>query len=265
MNTSPESTRRRPAVWPRETWLLAVALLLGAALGLHGPIAQWADYHAFADTRSWLGLPNAENVLSNLPFAVIGAWGLHALASATKPSRRAWRAFAAAVFFTAFGSTAYHWAPGNGALVFDRLPIAWACAALTCALLAERVDPRWARPLPIFIVLVMAGAAVGWWWLTEQMGPGDLRPYLFVQFLPMLLVPAVVTLKLPARSASALAPRDWWVVFGLYAAAKLMELADANILDALVIISGHTLKHLLAAAAAWWLSRAASRPQAAGQ
>ena len=233
------------------------------ALALHGPIAQWADYHAFADTRAWFGLPNAENVLSNLPFALIGLWGLHALAAATGASRYAWRVFAAAVFLTAFGSAAYHWAPGNGALVFDRLPIAWACAALTFALLAERVDPRWARPLPILGALVTASTAVGWWWLTEQHGPGDLRPYLFVQFLPMLLVPASIVLKLPARSAAALAPRDWWTVLGLYAAAKLMELADAGVLDALVVTSGHTLKHLLAAAAAWWLLHTTSRPQAA--
>jgi hypothetical protein len=262
MNASPDSTRISGA-WPRETWLLVVALLLVAALALHGPITQWADYHAFADTRTWLGLPNAENVLSNLPFAVIGLWGLNALAGATDARRHAWRVSAAAVFFTAFGSAAYHWAPGNGALVFDRLPIAWACAALTCALLAERVDPRWARPMPILGALVAASAAVGWWWLTEQRGTGDLRPYLFVQFLPMLLVPAVALLKLPTRSASALAQRDWWVVLGLYAAAKLMELADANILEALVITSGHTLKHLLAAGAAWWLLRAANRPHAA--
>jgi hypothetical protein len=221
---------------------------------------QWADYHAFADTRTWLGLPNAENVLSNLPFAVIGLWGLHALAGAIDANRHAWRVFAAAIFLTAFGSAAYHWAPGNGALVFDRLPIAWACAALTCALLAERVDPRWARPLPILGAPLTGSAAVGWWWFTGQHGAGDLRPYLFVQFLPMLMVPATVILKLPAQSASALARRDWWLVLGLYATAKVMELADANILDALVVTSGHTLKHLLAAAAAWWLLRAASRP-----
>ncbi len=264
MNASPDSTRT-PGAWPRETWLLAVALLLGAGLALHGPIAQWADYHAFADTRAWLGLPNAENVLSNLPFAVIGVWGLRALAGATDPSRHAWRVFAAAVFLTAFGSAAYHWAPGNGALVFDRLPIAWACAALTCALLAERVDPSWARPLQILGALLTASAAVGWWWLTEQHGVGDLRPYLFVQFLPMLLVPTAIIFKVPAQSAATLAPRDWWLVLGLYAAAKLMELADANIFDALVLTSGHTLKHLLAAAAAWWLLRAACRPPATRQ
>lgn len=259
MNAFPDSTRTF-ANWPRTTWLLVVALSLGTALGLHGPIAQWAGYHAFADARSWLGLPNAENVLSNLPFALIGAWGLHALAGSVDAGRNAWRGFAAAVFCTAFGSAAYHWAPGNGALVFDRLPIAWACAALTCALLAERVDPRWARPLPICVALATASAAVGWWWFTEQRGAGDLRPYLFVQFLPMLLAPAAIALKLPAQSASALEPRDWWLVLGLYAAAKLMELADANILDALVFTSGHTLKHLLAAAAAFWLVRAATRP-----
>lgn len=240
-----------------------MALLLAIALGLHGPIAQWSGYHAFADARAWLGIPNAENVLSNLPFALLGAWGLHVLADATHASRNAWRVFAAAVFLTAFGSALYHWAPGNGALVFDRLPIAWACAALTCALLAERVDPRWAHLLSLCSSLSAASAAVGWWWLTERLGTGDLRPYLFAQFLPMLLVPASIVFKLSAKSARAMASRDWWMVLGLYATAKLTELADANIFDALAMVSGHTLKHLLAATAAWWLLRAISRPQAA--
>ncbi len=246
---------------PRAAWLLAVAALLALALGLHGPIAQWASYHAFADARAWFGLPNAQNVLSNLPFALIGGWGLRAFArgGAGPAARLAWQCFAAAVFCTAFGSALYHWAPGNGALVFDRLPIAWACASLSCALLAERVDPRWAGPPALAAALLAATASVAAWWLSERQGAGDLRPYLFVQFLPMLLVPAALALKLPARAAHALRDRDWWIVLGLYAAAKLMELADQPVLDALGFTSGHTLKHLLAAAAAWWLLRAAAR------
>ena len=100
-------------------------------LWAHGPIAQWADYHAFADERAWLGLPNAANVLSNLPFLAVGVWALWQLrrAPTASPSLLAWRAFALALVLTAIGSTIYHWAPSNASLVGDRLPIAWACAA----------------------------------------------------------------------------------------------------------------------------------------
>jgi len=245
--SSPSFSRRGPGL------LAIVAGLLALTLLAHGAIPQWADYHAFADTRGWLGVPNAENVLSNLPFALIGLWGWFA-ARQSLP----WRAFSAAVFCTAFGSALYHWAPGNAALVFDRLPIAWACAALTCGLLSERVDARWGSAMALSAALLAASCSVAWWWLGEQHGAGDLRPYLFVQFLPMLLVPAAVLTKLPTLRADAIVAGTWWTVLGLYAAAKLMEVADHTVLDALGFVSGHTLKHLLAAAAALCLVRAAS-------
>ena len=247
---------RRSAIW-----LIAIAALLALAFGLHGPIPQWAGYHAFADARGWLGLPNTENVLSNLPFALIGLWGWRVHSRSTGAHRRVWLGFSLALFATALGSALYHWAPGNGALVFDRLPIAWACALLTCALLAERVDTRWACAPALTAATLVATAAVAWWWLGERHGGGDLRPYLFVQFLPMLLAPVAIWLKLPARTTDALRNGDWWAVLGLYAAAKLMELADQLVLAALAFTSGHTLKHLLAATAALWLLRAAARDQ----
>ena len=87
---------------------------LAGLLWAHGPIGQWADYHVFADRRAWLGVPNAADVLSNLPFlALIGAWALWKLrrAPAASPSLTAWRAFALAIVITAVGSATYHWAP----------------------------------------------------------------------------------------------------------------------------------------------------------
>ena len=176
-------------------------------------------------------------------------------------SRSAWVCFSAALVCTAFGSALYHWAPGNGALVLDRLPIAWACTALLCAFLGERVDSHWAGMGSLGAGFVLATASVGWWWFTEQRGQGDLRAYLYVQFLPMLIVPLGIWLKLPSASPHAVSNRAWWWVLALYGAAKLMELADAAVLDALAITSGHTLKHLLAALAAWVVLRAA-RPTA---
>ncbi len=241
MIASSPSTRRLHGAWP--LGLIATALAL--ALGLHGPIPQWANYHAFADARPWLGLPNAENVLSNLPFALIGLWGWRRAAGVL-----AWRAFSVALVCTAFGSALYHWAPGNALLVADRLPIAWACAALACGFLSERVDARWAS-LPVMAAATLAASAsVAWWWISEQLGVGDLRAYLFVQFLPMLTVPAALLLKLRPLRLDAVRNTAWWAVLGLYGAAKLMELADAAVFDTLVFASGHTLKHLLAAAAA---------------
>ena len=132
--------------------------------------------------------------------------------------------------------------------MFDRLPIAWACAALTCGFLAQRVDVRWAGVAPL------ATASVLYWWFTEQRGVGDLRPYLLVQFLPMVLVPAALLMRMAPRGSApeaCVSDRAWWTVLALYGLAKLAESADVPVYTALsALVSGHMLKHLLAAAAA---------------
>jgi len=248
----------------RVGWLWAIPAATLLALAWAGPIAQWPSYHEFADARSWLNLPNAANVLSNLPFALIGAWGLWRLSRMQRgpladSARMSWVVFSAAVALTAFGSGFYHWAPANGPLVFDRLPIAWACAALTCALMAERVGALWGRAPVLAGALAVATLSVAVWWITESRGNGDLRAYLWVQFLPMLLVPAVLLLRLPTAGSRVTPSSAWWTVLALYGLAKLMEVADQTVFDAIGWASGHTFKHLLAAAGAGWLLRAATR------
>jgi hypothetical protein len=240
--------------------LLGLAGLLGLALLWHGPVAQWASYHAFADQRALFGIPNAADVLSNLPFALLGLWGLRSSRSLPhSDSRLAWRLFCVALLGTAAGSAFYHWAPANASLVFDRLPIAWACAALSCAFLAERVDARWARPAALAAALGVASVSVALWWTSEIASHSDLRAHLFVQFLPMALVPAGLLLKLPRRFAAAVPDGGWWALLGGYVVAKAFELTDHAVLAQLGLLSGHTLKHLAAAVAALCVLRAMLR------
>lgn len=246
----PHALPSRPASAPRVALLLlALTALLMSALGLHGPVLQWPDYHAFANQRAWLGIPQAADVLSNLPFAVVGLWGLWRLHDDTRPASAAWRLFCLALVATAAGSTRYHLGPDNHTLAFDRLPIAWACTSLLCAFLAERFDARAARPAALAIGGLLASASVAWWWWGDLHGAGDLRAYLCVQFLPMLLVPAALLADRKPRPGTVPAAA-WWGVLALYALAKVMELADHVVFDALGLISGHTLKHLFAAAGA---------------
>ena len=236
-------------------WLALIAALGLLALGIHGPITQWASYHQFADARPWGMLPHAANVLSNLPFAAVGAWALWRLAG--QPGMQAWRWFAAAVTLTAVGSSVYHWQPDNAGLVIDRLPIAWACATLLCAFLAERVDARWARARTLVLAALTSSLAVVWWAVGQAHGQGDLRPYVFVQFLPMLLIPAALLLNLPPATPRVLPASAWWTALALYGLAKALEAADHGVLETLGFLSGHSLKHLLAAGTAGWLLRAA--------
>ena len=239
--------------------LIALTALLAVVLGVHGPIPQWADYHAFADTRSGLGIPNAANVLSNLPFALVGLWGLRAFAAAgpATPARAAWIGLSVALICTAAGSAYYHWAPSNGPLVFDRIPIAWACVAIVAALLADRGLPRWATPGALAIGALAAAAVVLHWYWSEQQGAGDLRLYLFVQMLPMLLVPVALLIGMRPIERGATADSAWWAVLACYLAAKVAESLDAQLLQAIGVLSGHALKHLLAALGAALLLRGA--------
>lgn len=237
---------------PRQlpAWLTLAAIL---AMLAHGPIAQLPDYHAFADRRVWLGLPFAADVLSNLGFALVGLWGLVRL----WPHRRhphlfaAWPGYAlflVALSLTAVGSSYYHLAPDNDRLVWDRLPIALACAGL---LVGARADshPGMAMRAWLLGLVAFALAGVAWWYVTELAGAGDLRPYLLLQGMPLLLIPLW-------QARGDMPPADrraFGIAIGLYVLAKFAELYDHALLAGLGVVAGHTLKHLLASAAAWVL------------
>jgi len=213
------------------------------------PIPQDPAYHAFADRRSWLGIPNALDVLSNVPFAIVGLLGL-----AATFSRRVgtfvdpWERWPYAVLFagvalTSLGSGYYHLAPDNARLVWDRLPIAVGFMGLLAAVAAERVSVSLGRWL--FVPLLLAGAAgVFYWYWGEVRNAGDLRLYVVVQFGSLLWI-VLLLLLYPARYSGTA-----YLVTGLaaYGVSKAFELADRQIFDVARIVSGHTLKHLVAAA-----------------
>jgi predicted membrane channel-forming protein YqfA (hemolysin III family) len=232
--------------------LLPPLLIVAAAiaLALHGPIAQWTDYHRFADARGLPGLPNALDVLSNLGFVAVALWGWAVLAPRRHEPALAfgwpgWALFLGALLLTAFGSSWYHLVPDNFRLLFDRLPIALACAGLLAAVYADTHRCSHGLALAVLLALAAVGAVL-WWYATELRGAGDLRPYVLLQMAPLVLV--------PLWQAIRRAPRAERIAFAaaiaFYVLAKFAELRDAQVLAALEWISGHTLKHLLATAAA---------------
>ncbi len=245
-----------PLLAASSAMMIALVML---TLALHGPIAQPADYHHFADQRTLLSIPHAMDVLSNLPFLLVGLWGLSITSTLNSLAQPAWRVFFFSVSLTCFGSSFYHGSPNDFGLLIDRLPIAWATAALSCALLAERLDARFAKATVLFATFIVSSLTVLYWYQTQVAthGFGDLRPYLFVQFLPMLLVPLCVFLS-RAQGASLINGKGWAIVLGLYALAKVFEIADHQLFNLLGFISGHTIKHLLAAMAAGYLAHTLS-------
>ena len=246
---------------PRERALLlffAVLLLLavvGPALSPPGMAVT-----PFADERDWFGFPHAMDVLSNLPFAALGVWGLrwlhwhdrthehvqdavphHAM---TQPPVNlldcAWMFFAGLVL-TALGSAFYHLQPDELRLAADRAGMAVAFSGLVGFAVCERVSARAGWPAAWF---TLAGGLLA---AAVCHRAGNALPWAVVQFGGMALV---LALSLARPVAGAIGLKLGWVVF-FYALAKLFELADHPIFEATRhLVSGHSLKHLAAALAA---------------
>ena len=239
----------------REALFLSLAAAAAVALVLP-PIAQWPEYHDFADRREWLGIPNFADVLSNLPFTLIGLAGLAWLARrgdvsfVDRRERWPWRVFFTGLILLGPASAWYHLEPDNRGLMVDRLAMAVTFIGWMAVHLAERIDPRLGmRLLPLLLALGLG--SVLYWYASELAGHGDLRAWGYVQFWPVLLV-GWLCWRAPARytGSGAIA-----VVYACYALALLVEWLDHQIFATTGWVSGHTLKHLIAALGAAWALR----------
>lgn len=216
--------------------LVLLALMAASLVGLLllPAIAQDQSYHEFADQRTLFGIPNFWNVVSNFPFVAIGAVGLWQF-------RRnpAIDVLFLGILLTGFGSAYYHLDPNDRTLFWDRLPMAISFMAILAISIEERVDAKAGTVLLWPLIAVGVFSLLLWRWT------GDLRLYGWVQFFPCLALP-LLFLLFPAKYSGT----SYWVVAAaLYALAKLFEFYDSPIYSMGSILSGHTLKHIAAAAA----------------
>lgn len=72
---------RRTGIWI----LVGMTVLVASGALLMPRMSQPLSYHEFADQRSWLGIVNFADVVSNAAFAFVGVWGLAVLLA--NPSR----------------------------------------------------------------------------------------------------------------------------------------------------------------------------------
>ena len=220
--------------------LLGAMAVTLAALLLVPPIPQDQSYHQFADQRALLGMPNFWNVVSNLPFIVIGAIGL-----AQFHRDPVTAVLFGGIFLTGFGSSYYHWSPSDSTLLWDRLPMTLAFMAILAAAIEERVDAQAGRILLWPLLALGIVSLLVWRWRD------DLRLYAWVQFYPCLALPVLFVLCRPKYTRAS-----WWVIAAvLYVLAKVMEYTDRAIYLAGSIVSGHTIKHLAAGAACYAILR----------
>ncbi len=230
---------------PAATYVVVVAVALAVTvLALAPAIPQDQGYHQFADQRHWLGVPHAADVLSNLAFALVGVFGVARLVSPRRtrfsPATESglW-CIALGIVGTALGSAWYHHGPTDATLVWDRLPMTVVFAGVLGVAASQRLGNdlgRWG-----LAVLVPLGiASIVYWKLS-----GDLSIYVALQLGGFGAIALLLAIT-PGRDD----PFPWLWLVVLYGFAKFAEFGDQAIWDATRgLIAGHTLKHLLAAAA----------------
>lgn len=229
-----------------------ITLIFIIAIALMKPLPQDLAYHNFADSVTWMSVSNFLNVISNLPFIFIGAIGLSYLRKSLANSaiRVIYFVLFTGVFLIGFGSAYYHFNPNNNSLVFDRIPMTIVFTAFLSAVVAECINQSFGRQL-LFPLVAIGISSVLWWNYTELQGHGDLRFYMFIQFYPMLIIP-VILLMFPSP-LNAKVWRPLLLVVGWYVIAKVLEKFDVEIYTLTGFLSGHSLKHLAAAVATWYM------------
>lgn len=234
------------------TAIISLCFIAFFAMFLIPPIPQDLAYHQFADQRKIFRVPNFWDVVSNIPFLIVGLLGIKKLAQGNlriiREFKIAYYTLFVGVALVSLGSGYYHLWPDNLSLVWDRLPMTIAFMSLIAIITAEFVSLRLAKKM-FWPLLLLGISSVIYWILTENAEQGDLRFYGLVQFLPMVSIPIVL---LCFNSKFSHTNVYWWLLI-CYFAAKLFEHFDGEIFSALSVISGHTIKHLVAALGLWML------------
>src|ERR1035437_556103 len=199
-------------LWKRRTRLgltIAISLLSLMALWFAPRIPLRAGYHDFTDQRPIFGIPNCVDVLSNIPFVIVGILGLVWLSRRSSDTsfierreRLPYFVFFAGVALTGLGSSWYHLAPGSTRRSWDLLPMTCSFVSILVALISERISVR--AGLRMFVPLLALGiASVAYWYLTEMQGHGDYRFYLFVQLFPPILLATIIALFPPRYTGTS--------------------------------------------------------------
>lgn len=182
-----------------------------------------------------------------MPFLISGGYGLiqlkrYQLLNPKPPFILNYAVFFAASILISAGSAYYHYQPGNDTLVWDRLPMTIAFMAFFSIVVGEHVSEIVGKKC--FLPLLVLGLFSVVFWAVV----GDLRLYLLVQFLPMLLTPLIVVLFRSPYSGA----RYMFAALFAYGLAKVLEYFDASIYSVLAV-SGHSLKHIVSAIGVFYI------------
>lgn len=249
-NTLQSTSKRSLFDW-RYTLLIVIALALGILAIYFSPIRQSRNFYDYADQRLLLGIPHFWNVVSNLGFLIVGIIGLRDNMRNPLAINQS-LSFAYQLFFISLigaflGSSLYHLSPGPFTLMIDRLPITIGFICLYCIVIAEYLSPTLGRTM-LLPTLAYGVLSVIYWYMTDVIdGRGDMAPYVLVQLLPIIHIPLILWLYPNSHNPT----RYYLYALGLYVLCKLAESNDDEIYELTSQVSGHCLKHILAALAGY--------------
>jgi len=221
-------------------------------------IPQNPEWLQFADHRSFLGIPNFGDVVSNIFIVCIAISGLRFVWKSQVKSYAfefAWERISPTVFFfgilvKGLGAMWFHVEPNVTRITWDQLPMTFVFIGIFGVLIGDRIRSNTINELcgPI---LFLTAVSVGWWvWVkTNGDGMSDLEPYLFVQIFPSFTM-LMILIFFPGRYTHQ---RDYWRVLVFYASSGFFGAYDWQTFDVLKILSGQSIEHILLAGGAWQL------------
>lgn len=217
-------------------YILLIVITIMAIVGLFvlSPIEQDKKYHDFCDSDTYFNIPNFWNVISNVPFLIIGLIGMYK-ASTLLDKKIQYILFFLGISLVSIGSGYYHLDPNNNTLVWDRLPMTISFMSLFSIIISEFIDLKIGLNL-LFPALLIGLLSVVYWIVFN-----DLKIYILVQFFPIL---AIIVMLIFFKSKYNLTI-GYWLLLLAYIVAKLFEHFDCQTQSTLKILSGHTLKHLI--------------------
>ncbi len=164
--------------------LICIAVIFTLGLALYGPIPQSDACYQFADHRSFFGIPNFFNVISNLPFLLVVIFGLLLFRKKTPSGSLPSLRHADLVFFlgaslVAPASGYFHLNPNHSTLVWDRLAMTVSFMSFVSIIVGEYINKNIAQKL-LGPLLFIGLFSVAWWRFTDINDGGDLRLYILV-------------------------------------------------------------------------------------
>ena len=213
--------------------LVVSAIITVVALFFIAPVEQNEEYHNFSDKNTVLNIPNFWNVISNIPFLVIGIIGIKSSKLFTNGIQYIW--FFLGIALVSFGSGYYHLNPNNNTLVWDRLPMTISFMSLFSIIISEFVNIKVGLSM-LFPSIIIGILSVVYWVIFD-----DLRLYILVQFFPLIAI-LIILIFFKSNYNFTI---GYWLLLIAYIVAKFFEHLDYQTQNILKIFSGHTLKHLI--------------------